>query len=75
MVERCKICGVSAEKHHIITRGAFGSDNPANIIWLCRKHHTECHAKGRITFFSQHGLNAELEAALEQKYKENRGEA
>lgn len=37
----CEICGFDkiTERHHIIKRQDYGSDNPANLIQLCPNHH------------------------------------
>jgi 5-methylcytosine-specific restriction endonuclease McrA len=47
----CKVCGtdLDLELHHIVKRsqghgyrdGAFGVDDPTNLVLLCRKHHRE----------------------------------
>jgi hypothetical protein len=39
--EKCLICGFDkfVEKHHIIKRRYFGSDNEENIVCLCPNHH------------------------------------
>jgi len=43
----CEACLMGlAERHHIKSRGAGGSDSPENILWLCRTCHTKFHAKG-----------------------------
>ena len=45
---KCEFCGWigGVEKHHIIKRIDYGSDNPENIIDLCRNHHWILH-RGR----------------------------
>jgi len=52
----CEVCGRRpAEAHHWLhTRGAGGSDDPRNLLWLCRRHHQEAHAMGRDSFFEQY---------------------
>lgn len=52
----CEVCGQRpAEAHHWLrTRGAGGSDDPRNILWLCRQHHMIAHAMGRDSFFEQY---------------------
>ncbi|MBC7340617.1 MAG: HNH endonuclease [Firmicutes bacterium] len=51
----CEIDGARpAEAHHIRTRGAGGSDDPENVMWLCRRHHREIHSMGRDAFFTQY---------------------
>lgn len=45
-MNQCLICRKLAEIHHIKTRGSGGSDEPYNLVPLCREHHTEIHTKG-----------------------------
>lgn len=47
---RCYICDAPAERHHIVSRGAGGTDDEINILPLCREHHREIHAVGWQTF-------------------------
>lgn len=43
----CLVCQmVPSDPDHITSRGAGGHDKPENVWPLCRKHHTERHAKG-----------------------------
>jgi hypothetical protein len=68
MSEICEIendCFGPVDRHHIKTRGAGGKDIEENIIFLCRKHHTEVHAIGRVTFFKKYGIESRLIKALE----------
>lgn len=60
----CEICNRPAQRHHIKTRGAGGSDSSANILWLCNEHHTEIHKTGRWTFADKYGMTERVEAAL-----------
>lgn len=47
---RCLICNrLDTDPHHVRTRGAGGRDE-ANLVPLCRTHHTELHTIGRLTF-------------------------
>ena len=46
----CEVCGDIAERHHIKTRGAGGTDEPENILEACRAHHIEVHKLGLTTF-------------------------
>lgn len=64
---RCEVCRLLAMRHphHIVTRGAGGSDDPVNLIWLCAKHHDEVHTKGSETFAQEHGLEERWEKARE----------
>lgn len=67
----CRVCGAqSIDRHHIISKGAGGSDNVVNIIHLCRKHHSECHSIGRETFFSKYRITRILEIAKKHKIGE-----
>ena len=45
MSRYCMICGTpnGLHKHHIISRGAGGKDNPENLIDLCWKCHHKTH--------------------------------
>lgn len=47
---RCEICGHAAEKHHIVSRGAGGTDEPWNLLNLCRMHHRHFHDVGWVKF-------------------------
>jgi hypothetical protein len=51
--------------HHIITRGSGGSDDPVNLIGLCRPHHDEVHTQGTVTFAQTHGLEKRWKKARE----------
>jgi hypothetical protein len=43
----CVVCAKKpCDPDHIKTRGSGGGDSWDNIIPLCRRHHTERHAKG-----------------------------
>lgn len=35
-----------SDPHHISSRGSGGHDTPANLVPLCRIHHTEIHQIG-----------------------------
>jgi len=52
----CVVCGKLAEGHHIRTRGAGGSDDESNILWLCRRHHVEIHTIGKYTFAKKYKI-------------------
>lgn len=39
-------CFGRIDDEHTKTRASGGSDHPDNLIYMCRKHHTEKHAKG-----------------------------
>lgn len=49
-VRRCEVCGAVADAHHIVSRGAGGSDEPYNLISLCRQHHGDYHQVGWVKF-------------------------
>ena len=53
-MRRCELCGQPADRHHIITVGAGGPDEPWNYLYLCRVHHVELHYVGRYTFAERH---------------------
>lgn len=44
----CSICNDRAEPHHLVSRGAWGSDY--TCIPLCREHHTEIESIGKSKF-------------------------
>lgn len=52
----CIICNSQAERHHIRSRGASGSDHPDNIMEICRQHHQEIHKIGRNSFIIKYSL-------------------
>ena len=43
---RCLVCGSGSwlDPHHVVPRSRGGSDEPDNLVWLCRQHHAELHA-------------------------------
>ncbi len=48
---RCIISGeLGADLHHVITRGAGGSDDPKNLMPLSHKHHVAVHQLGLRQF-------------------------
>lgn len=51
----CLICGHSeTDDCHIKTKGSGGSNEPWNIMPLCRTHHVEQHKIGIITFIKKY---------------------
>jgi HNH endonuclease len=45
----CIVCGGwPTDCAHIRSRGAGGPDTPWNLLPLCRRHHTEQHARGFV---------------------------
>ena len=61
----CQVCGKRpVDPCHIKSFGSGGPDSPENIIPLCRKHHTEQHSKGWVTFVRR---NQAIAWHLEQK--------
>ncbi|HEC61699.1 MAG TPA: DUF968 domain-containing protein [bacterium] len=51
----CTLCGeVSAPPHHIVSRGAGGSDDKENLLAFCSSHHTEIHNIGIQTFANKY---------------------
>ena len=52
---RCTICGnISDAPHHVVTRGAGGTDNSKNLLALCTTHHTEIGQIGVQTFANKY---------------------
>jgi len=45
---RCVACGTFAniDRHHVTSVGAGGSDEPDNLMPLCRVHHVQVHKEG-----------------------------
>ena len=60
-------CREWGDRHHIRTRGAGGSDDSANIIYLCRVHHTELHTIGTEKFLAQRRLSESDEERLRKR--------
>ena len=57
----CLVCGaVPSDPAHVRSRGAGGT--AADIVPLCRAHHSEQHAVGVRTFSERHGLDLRAEA-------------
>lgn len=49
--KKCLVCQwKDVDAAHIKTKGSGGSDDEWNLMPLCRKHHSEQHALGIITF-------------------------
>ena len=45
----CVACGkIGVDLHHIRSRSVGGSDDPSNLLPVCRTHHTRIHARGLI---------------------------
>jgi hypothetical protein len=43
----CLVCGsMPCDTCHIQSRGAGGCDEPWNIVFMCRRHHSEQHSMG-----------------------------
>lgn len=53
-------CNTKAEPHHLISRGAWGSDY--TCIPMCRKHHSEIEQLGTDKFQHRYSLNTWQEA-------------
>jgi len=51
----CIVCHRRPDPHHLVARGAGGSDYTA--IPLCRLHHTEAHTLGKARFGERYGLD------------------
>lgn len=57
---RCRECGstVGIEVHHITRRSMGGTDEPSNLVTLCRRHHDSKHPGAReyyIRMSRRHG--------------------
>lgn len=50
----CLICNKDSEKHHLKSVGSGGTDEPHNIMNLCRLHHQEFHRIGFTTFANKY---------------------
>lgn len=53
----CAVCGNSRllnDPSHIRSRGAGGPDTDWNVVAMCRRHHTEWHAIGYLTFLDSY---------------------
>lgn len=51
----CIVCGVrGCDPAHIKTKGSGGDDIEENLMPLCRKHHSEQHQCGVVTFARRH---------------------
>ena len=48
----CLVCGDVGEPHHIVSRGAGGSDLTA--VPLCRRHHSEMESQGKLGFWKKY---------------------
>lgn len=54
-------CWSKADPHHVISRGAGGSDLSA--VPLCREHHRELHTTGQAKFEYKHNVTLWVEVA------------
>ena len=61
-------CAFGTDPHHVRSRGAGGMDE-SNLVPLCRIHHTECHAIGRLTFEDKYKLG-DLQMRAEQIWED-----
>jgi hypothetical protein len=51
----CIVCGVrGCDPAHIKTKGSGGDDIENNLMPLCRKHHSEQHATGIVSFINKY---------------------
>ena len=63
---RCETPGCwneAQDKHHIKHRSTGGSNEPGNLICLCRPCHVEVHGTGWKTFSDRYGLTERFEKA------------
>jgi hypothetical protein len=56
----CIVCAAPADPHHLIARGAGGSD--LTCVPLCREHHTMVHSMPQAALESRWGLSLWEEA-------------
>lgn len=64
----CEICRKRpTDRAHITSRGAGGSDEPKNIMWLCREHHRLQHQIGIKTFVQRFNLPITFEFGYPQR--------
>lgn len=56
----CVVCGESRDNyvcyHHMVTRGAGGSDHPFNLMPVCQRHHNEAHSMPLERFTHKYSL-------------------
>jgi len=52
--EPCVVCGCKSDAAHVRSRGSGGGDEPANLMPLCRRHHSEQHSGGWHRFANAH---------------------
>ena len=59
---KCTTCkNIGTDRHHIKTRGAGGTDDSFNILFLCRTCHITAHSIGLTSFVRKYGLEHEME--------------
>ncbi len=65
----CAICGnISAAPHHIVTRGAGGTDDERNLLALCTTHRTAIHQLGVQTFANKYvGIKTRIVTAIDRE--------
>ena len=57
----CFVCGhIPSDPCHIISYSVCLSDDPVNLIPMCRKHHTEQGMMGWLEFASKYSMQGEL---------------
>ncbi len=66
MTGNCEACGEwrELEQCHIKSRGAGGSDDPRNLILMCRREHNMQHSLGWARFIAR---NPRIEMLLRMK--------
>lgn len=51
----CIVCGdINFELHHVKTKKSGGSDEPHNLMPLCRREHILVHGKGMVWFSNRY---------------------
>ena len=68
----CEINGCNNKvdvRHHVVSRGKLQVreifDVKENIMDLCDKHHREIHDTGRHTFALKHGIEEQIQGAID----------
>jgi len=56
----CVVCGDNVNPHHLLSRGAGGTDELKNLVPLCVYHHAELHQIGKSSFFKRHNLTTDF---------------
>jgi len=70
----CHVCKARpVDIHHWRSKGAGGGNTLDNLVPLCRKHHSEFHNSGSLSFYKRYGKKLEYYRKIEGLPKINRG--